>query len=234
MFTISELRRMSLLHLKGNWNICIGKRFIFTLIWILITPINFLIYPMIISGLSYFYLGLTRNEYVDEKYLFGVFESKNKVVILFLLRTLIIIAFVSIYQKINNIFTFVIFIILLILIIIISYSYSQTAFILIDNPYLTIIEALKVSKEMMKGYKFKLFLLNSIFALVIIGVSAVLIIFTILLIHYFKSPSGIAIFVLFTYPLGLLCTVLYCLWALPYYITLRANFYNFISEEWYD
>ena len=40
------------------------------------------------------------------------------------------------------------------------YAYSQTFFILAENPEMTATEAMAKSKEMMVGYKFKLFVLN--------------------------------------------------------------------------
>ena len=44
--------------------------------------------------------------------------------------------------------------------IIMSYAYSMTFYILKDHPEYTASQALKASKQMMKGYKMKLFLLD--------------------------------------------------------------------------
>ena len=44
--------------------------------------------------------------------------------------------------------------------IIASYRYSQAFYLLADNDDMTALEALRASKEMMKGYKWKLFVLS--------------------------------------------------------------------------
>lgn len=44
--------------------------------------------------------------------------------------------------------------------IIMSYAYAMTPFIRHDNPELTAMECIKKSKKMMRGYKWKLFLLD--------------------------------------------------------------------------
>lgn len=46
-----------------------------------------------------------------------------------------------------------------------SYSYAMTEYILLDNPELTANEAITKSRQMMKGYKWKLFVLDLSFIL---------------------------------------------------------------------
>ena len=46
-----------------------------------------------------------------------------------------------------------------------SYSYAMTNYILLDNPELTANEAITKSRQMMKGYKWKLFVLDLSFIL---------------------------------------------------------------------
>jgi uncharacterized membrane protein len=46
-----------------------------------------------------------------------------------------------------------------------SYSYAMTDYILLDNPELTANEAITKSRQMMKGYKWKLFVLDLSFIL---------------------------------------------------------------------
>ena len=66
--------------------------------------------------------------------------------------------------------------------IIASYSYDMTAFILCENPDMTAIEAIKESKELMKGNKWRLFCLGLSFigwdllAVAIVGIVVMLVI----------------------------------------------------------
>lgn len=52
------------------------------------------------------------------------------------------------------------FILLIIPGLILSYSYSQFMFVFIDNPDIGILECLRTSRRLMKGYKWKLFVLG--------------------------------------------------------------------------
>lgn len=78
-----------------------------------------------------------------------------------------------------------------------SYSYAMTEYILLDNPELTANEAITKSREMMNGYKWKLFVLD-------------------------LSFIGWRILCM----IPLLGTVLNLLYVNPYYTATRAQFYE--------
>lgn len=78
-----------------------------------------------------------------------------------------------------------------------SYSYAMTEYILLDNPELTANEAITKSREMMNGYKWKLFVLD-------------------------LSFIGWRILCM----IPLLGTVLGLLYVNPYYTATRAQFYE--------
>ena len=105
---------------------------------------------LVISGLftfgflSYF-VKVSRNEEVDYTELF----SKTKLFIPYVLSTLLI-----------GIFTFLGFLLFIIPGIIIAISLSQVYYIILDNPEIDIMSALRKSRSMMKGHKAEYFVLQ--------------------------------------------------------------------------
>ena len=102
---------------------------------------------IIIMGRRKLFLCLARQEPVTADLLFDYFGSWRK-----MLQACKIAFFISFY-------TFLWSLLLVVPGIIKSFSYSMTPFILIDHPEYTVHEALDISREMMKGHKWELFLL---------------------------------------------------------------------------
>ena len=100
-------------------------------------------------GLAYCFTKINRKNKTDVGDLFNGFNNNfsNKIS-----------AGVSIY-----VFTFLWSLLLIIPGIIASYSYSMTYYIMIDNPNMSSSDAIKKSKEMMKGHKMQLFMLDLTF-----------------------------------------------------------------------
>ncbi len=150
--TNKELRAAAREQLKGNW----GNPILVTLIYILIfggggfIPIIGSIITLVITGaLSYgnanFFLKFSRNENAIVEDLFSGFKIFGKA---FSLQFLVIF------------FTFLWSLLLIIPGIIAGFSYSMSFYILRDNPNMTAREALRCSKQMMRGHKGQLFVLG--------------------------------------------------------------------------
>ncbi|AFM40510.1 putative integral membrane protein [Desulfosporosinus acidiphilus SJ4] len=107
--------------------------------------ISFILMGPLTLGASGFFLKLIRNEDPGIKDLGDGFKSFLKSFILNLLIT---------------IFTTLWSLLLIIPGIIAGFRYSMAYYIMMDNPHLSALEALKQSKAMMVGYKFDLFILE--------------------------------------------------------------------------
>ncbi len=96
-------------------------------------------------GMYYYYLKISRDE---EATISDIFSKVNLFIPYFIISILtsIFIALWSILFIIPG--------------IIASYAYSQVQFILLDNPEISPLEAIRKSKEMMHGHKMDLFVLN--------------------------------------------------------------------------
>ncbi len=96
-------------------------------------------------GIISFSLKISRNEEVTYKELF----SKTNLWLFFILVTLLVGIFVSLWS-----------ILLIIPGIIAAYAYRMVYFIKLDNPDIGVLEAISKSKEIMRGHKLDLFILQ--------------------------------------------------------------------------
>ncbi|WP_246861300.1 DUF975 family protein [Bacillus sp. REN3] len=174
--SISQIKKKSLASLKGNW----GKGVLLTFLIFLITAIVPTIIEIIISGdivewaeqsetpieadllnivfsllfipmtvASYwFYLVIARSNQPKVSQVFAVYKDLGKSAKLVGASILI------------GIFTMLWTLLLIIPGIIKGLSYSQTFFLMKDNPHYSALEAITESKNRMKGYKWRFFLLN--------------------------------------------------------------------------
>jgi len=151
----SEIRTFAREILSGNWWNAVLAYLIYAGIFSVASSLQIII--LIIAGpmafgLTLYYLTLVRSNTTDFNLLFKAFNFSGKNLGLFG-RTLGVYLLTCLY----------IFLWTLLLIvpgIIASYSYSMVLFIYVDNPEMGISETLRKSKEMMYGYKTKLFLLH--------------------------------------------------------------------------
>ncbi len=173
---ISEIKKQALGALKGNWGLAVLATFVFFLIYMVVpliieiplsggftawinadevaigADIFNIIFSIILIPFSiafyWFFLSLLRSEAPKISQLFAIYSDW---------KTSLKLIGVSIVVSI-----FVILWSLLLIIpgIIKSLSYSQTFFLLRDHPEFSITEAITESKQIMKGYKWKYFLLN--------------------------------------------------------------------------
>ena len=173
---ISEIKKQALGALKGNWGLAVLATFVFFLIYMVVpliieiplsggftawinadevaigADIFNIIFSIILIPFSiafyWFFLSLVRSEAPKISQLFAIYSDW---------KTSLKLIGVSIVVSI-----FVILWSLLLIIpgIIKSLSYSQTFFLLRDHPEFSITEAITESKQIMKGYKWKYFLLN--------------------------------------------------------------------------
>lgn len=150
--TNSELRTMARDQLNGNWGTAILICFIFSVLTGIIGSIPYIgwIGSLVLSGpltfgLAKFFICRVRLWPSNVETLFDGFKLFESTFLLYLLMRL---------------FTFLWSLLLIIPGIIAHYSYSLSLYILNDNPNLSAMDALRQSKEMMRGYKEKLFLLH--------------------------------------------------------------------------
>ena len=150
--TNSELRRSTREQLKGNWGTAILLCLIFSIICglpgcipTLGAIIGILVSGPLTLGLSICFLKLVRHEPFIFENLFDGFKNFSTAII----SQLLIVIFVFLWS-----------LLLLIPGIIASYRYSMVFYILSDSPEISAMEALNKSKEMMIGFKWKLFCLH--------------------------------------------------------------------------
>ncbi|MFW6287204.1 MAG: DUF975 family protein [bacterium] len=148
-----ELRKMARANLNGNWGagalLTVIINAIFLIAGFLFFPFSFLIYPIItgplILGLAGCFLFLIRKKTFRYEILLDGFSNFRSAFFTFILSSFYI-ALWSLLFIIPG--------------IIAIYRYSMAYYILHDNPDMSGSEAIKASKEMMKGYKGKLFMLH--------------------------------------------------------------------------
>lgn len=174
---ISEIKKQSLEALKGKWGLAVLVTFLFFLIYMLVPTIidiplsggfnlwlnsssettykadifnmviSFLLIPFSIS-FYWFFLSLSRLETPEISQLFAVYADW-KTSLKLIGASIVVSIFVTLWS-----------LLLIIPGIIKSLSYSQVFFLLRDHPEFSIIEAITESRKIMKGYKWKYFLLN--------------------------------------------------------------------------
>jgi uncharacterized membrane protein len=177
--------------------------------------IQFLYYilsiPMQIT-IYWYFLNLIRDQDLKISFLFKVYEHGKTV-------------FKLIWA--NVFMTILLFLWLLLFIvpaIIKSFSYSQTYFILKDHPDYSVSKAIKKSRQLMKGYKWKLFLLGLSF----IGwwlLSIVPTLGGIIAAGFIGFMINDLIGYLFL-AIGVIGSIWMYLWLVPYFYTSLAIFYE--------
>jgi len=105
--------------------------------------------------------------------------------------------------------------------IVAAYSYRMAVYILLDNPDCGVLEAIRTSKAMMKGQKanllvFDLSFFNCLLPFIVAGAAGAL------LSGYYFFPGMALIYI---------CSAILSLWAVPYYLTSQAVFYDTISDS---
>ncbi|MCM3629585.1 DUF975 family protein [Paenibacillus glycanilyticus] len=156
--TYSELRARARHSLEGNWGKSILALIVYGIVAGLIGLLNFIpVLGYIIQiltggafalGLIIFFVGIARKEGPQISEVFSGFSHFIKAFCVYFLMTL---------------FT-VLWTLLFIIPGIIAYlRYSQAYYILQDNPDIGALEAIRQSKQLMKGRKWKLFVLNLTF-----------------------------------------------------------------------
>lgn len=147
----SELRLMARQQLQGKWGMSILVCFLCSLILGGVGAIPFagLVASLVIAGpftlgQTIYFVRLKRGDKPPLEVMFDGFSKFKTSFLLYLLYSI----FVLLWS-----------LLLIIPGIIAALSYSMSFYILYDNPQMTSMEALRASKEMMRGYKGKLFLL---------------------------------------------------------------------------
>ncbi len=146
-----ELMAEARASLSGNWGLAIGTFLVYTIIIasLQVIPVVggvlglFIAGPMAV-GISMFSLSLSRGENARLEQIFEGFRNYGTVLGAYLLMVL---------------FIFLWMLLLIIPGIIASIAYSQTFYILAEDDTIGSMDALRKSKEMMNGYKWKYFCL---------------------------------------------------------------------------
>lgn len=130
--------------LSGNWGMGVGTNFAFFALGAIGNEVSIVIGGPLQLGISIFSLNLARNKKAEFSQLFDGFRDFGNALLAFVLM---------------SIFVFLWLLLLIVPGIIAAIAYSQTFFILADNKGLAGNEALKQSKEMMNGHKWRYFCL---------------------------------------------------------------------------
>lgn len=148
----SVIRKIARKKLKGNWGTTILAFLIYMLIIIPISfiPIagviaNFILAGVFSLGFAILFLNLIRSNNANLGDLFKGFKNFGRALLAYVLMVL----FVMLW-----------FLLLIIPGIIAAIKYSQTFYILADNPDIKAIDAIRESKRMMDGHKWKYFKLQ--------------------------------------------------------------------------
>ncbi|WP_052085849.1 DUF975 family protein [Clostridium sp. HMP27] len=144
----ADLRMDARNQLRGRWGTAVLLCFIFSIITSLLAIpyigaiLNFLLLGPLVLGLSSCFLKIVRNEVLKIENMFDGFKNFGSGFLLQLLMSLFIFLWTLLF---------------IIPGIIAIYRYSMAFYILSDNPEIGAMAALDRSKEMMKGFKWKLF-----------------------------------------------------------------------------
>ncbi len=130
--------------LQGQWTLAVGVNFLYGLVNSVGNEVNLIIGGPMQMGLSRFSLNLARGKKADIEQLFDGFKSFANTLVAYLLMVLYVLLWA---------------LLLIVPGIIAAIAYSQTFFILSDNPEMKGWDALRKSKAMMNGYKWKYFCL---------------------------------------------------------------------------
>jgi uncharacterized membrane protein len=149
----AELTRRARASLSGYWGLGVGVTLLNIVITQLISyvlPLMGLLVSMLVSapltlGITILYLTLVRGGIPEVGQMFSGFAYFGKALGVYFFTTL---------------FTLLWMLLFIIPGIIASISYAMAYYILADNPHLNPLEAIRLSKEMMRGYKFQYFCLG--------------------------------------------------------------------------
>lgn len=138
--------------LRGKWGIAVGVSFIYLVITVALNAIpmlgwiaGILIAGPLFLGVTIFFLALARGENVKTSQLFEGFSYFTDALLTYLLMCL---------------FIFLWLLLLIIPGIVAAFSYSMAFYIMADNKDINGLDAIKKSKTMMYGNKWKLFCLG--------------------------------------------------------------------------
>ena len=153
MKTISQLKTMSLEQLKGKWTNVVIAALVFYAVTCLcggvgvftLHILTLLVIGPLYYGLFEYFMKVKRQE---PAVLENLFDGFKRFVPSFLLILLV------------NIFIILWALLLIVPGIIAALSYSQAFLIMVDNPELSAVEAIKKSKQMMYGHKWRYFLMQ--------------------------------------------------------------------------
>lgn len=187
--TNKELMEKARQSLKGNWGISIAGFIIFILFNVILQliPVVGNITLFFISGSMY--LGLIY-------FTFSIIDQKPQISLLFK-------GLKYIFKCFGAYFMMAVFIILWSLLLIIPgiiacFAYSMTFFIIAQNPTIGVFDAIKQSKELMYGYKWKFFCLGLRFfgwfivGLLTLGIAFIFIFpyYNVSIAHFYKDISS--------------------------------------------
>jgi len=152
MLENSEIRSRAREYLTGKWNICALILLVYYVLSIGVAYVplagwigSFLIVGPLALSLAIIYLRITRGEDVKVEMIFEGFNDFGRSFV----TGLLVSVFVLLWS-----------LLLIIPGIIAGLSYAMTFFILSENPSISAIDAIKQSKEMMRGHKTELFFLQ--------------------------------------------------------------------------
>lgn len=147
-----ELMQLARECLAGNWRICIGAVVVYNLIFMAAGAVPFLgsVATLIVAGpmtvgLCTFFLSIVRRRKGELSEIFNGFQSFGTALAAYLLMC---------------IFIFLWSLLLIVPGIIASLAYSMTLFIVAEEPSIGPYDAIKRSRDMMRGKKWKLFCLH--------------------------------------------------------------------------
>lgn len=156
--TYSELRARARASLRGNWGKAIGGLVILGLISVVLNLLNEvpalgLIASLLVGGAlglgaTSFYLGIARGANPPVSDVFSGFKNFVNAFVLYLLM---------------GIFVFLWTLLLIVPGIIASFRYSMAYYIMKENPDISPLDAIRQSKELMAGHKWRFFVLNLTF-----------------------------------------------------------------------
>lgn len=168
-----ELRLQARNQLKGNWGNGALLTLIFTIIMsasLIIPPAIFIVTGPLLVGYCICFINVLRYRNLSIDNLFDGFKRFGTslaafFLILIILLGLFLLIFIPpilglINEPIGAIFTIIMILTILTLSVQIPLAYAMVPFIIIDNPGISAIDSLKVSREMMKGFKSKFLSLN--------------------------------------------------------------------------
>lgn len=151
--TISSLKEEAKSSLAGKWVFAAEITLLFFVVTMLtqlvssyLFFISFVLAPILKYGYALIVLRLSRNEKVTFEMLFEGFSDRFGTIFF---------AYLVVVVR-----TILWTLLLIIPGIIAAYSYSQTFFILVDNKNITALNAIEESKKIMKGNKWRFFLLS--------------------------------------------------------------------------